>query len=126
MKSALILFGHGARDPEWAVPIRNLQRRVSAQRPDLTVEVAFLELSRPLLPETIEKLASGRCDRIAIVPVFLAQGGHLKQDVPEMLDELRKRFPGVGLELWPALGEAEPVLDAIAAWIVNAMPPRAP
>jgi sirohydrochlorin cobaltochelatase len=122
MKAALILFGHGARDPEWAVPIRKLQRRVSEQRPDLVVEVAFLELARPLLPEAIEKLASGQCSRIAIVPVFLAQGGHLRNDVPKMLGELRQRFPGISLELWPALGEAEPVLDAIGAWIVNTMP----
>lgn len=122
MKPALILFGHGARDPEWAVPIRKLQRRVSEQRPDLVVEVAFLELARPLLPEAIEKLASGRCNRIAIVPVFLAQGGHLRNDVPKMLGELRQRFPGISLELWPALGEAEPVLDAMGAWIVNTMP----
>jgi sirohydrochlorin cobaltochelatase len=122
MKAALILFGHGARDPQWAVPLRKLQRRVAEQRPDLMVEVAFLELDRPLLPETIEKLASGHCSRIAIVPVFLAQGGHLKHDVPRMLDELRARFPGISLELWPALGEAEPVLDAIGAWIVSTMP----
>jgi sirohydrochlorin cobaltochelatase len=122
MKSALILFGHGARDPEWAVPLRKLQRRVSEQRPDLVVEVAFLELAEPLLPAAIEKLASGQCSRIAIVPVFLAQGGHLKHDVPKMLGELRQRFPGISMELWPALGEAEPVLDAIGAWIVNTMP----
>lgn len=122
MKSALILFGHGARDPEWAVPIRKLQRRVAQQRPDLTVEVAFLELAEPLLPEAIEKLASSQYTRIAIVPVFLAQGGHLKNDVPRLLGELRERFPGITLELWPALGDADPVLDAIGAWIVNTMP----
>ena len=122
MKAALILFGHGARDPEWAVPIRKLQRRVAEQRPDLAVEVAFLELAEPLLPEAIEKLASGQYTRIAIVPVFLAQGGHLKKDVPRLLGELRQRFPGITLELWPALGDSDPVLDAIGAWIVNTMP----
>ena len=122
MKSALILFGHGARDPEWAVPIRRLQRKVAEQRPDLAVEVAFLDLVEPLLPEAIEKLVSEQYSRIAIVPVFLAQGGHLKNDVPKILDELRQRFPAVTLDLWPALGEADPVLEAIGAWIVNTMP----
>ena len=122
MKAELILFGHGARAPEWAVPIRKLQRKVAEQRPDLAVEVAFLELAEPLLPETIGKLASRQCSRSAIVPVFLAQGGHLKHDVPKMLGELRQRFPAISLELWPALGESEPVLDAIGAWIVNTMP----
>ena len=122
MKSALILFAHGARDPEWAVPVRKLQRRVAEQRPDLAVEVAFLELTAPLLPEAIENLVARHYRRIAIVPVFLAQGGHLKNDVPRLLDTLRERFPGVTLELWPALGDADPVLDAISAWIVNTAP----
>lgn len=118
-RSALILFGHGARDPEWAVPIGKLQRKVAEQRPDLAVEVAFLELAQPLLSEAIEKLASRQYRRIAIVPVFLAQGGHLKQDVPRLLETMKERFPAVTFDLWPALGDADPILDAISAWIVN-------
>jgi sirohydrochlorin cobaltochelatase len=122
MKSALILFAHGARDPEWAVPVRRLQAKVVALRPDLEVEIAFLELTAPLLPEAIESLAARRYRRIAIVPVFLAQGGHLKQDVPRLLETMKVRFPGVTFDLWPALGDADPILDAISAWIVNRAP----
>jgi sirohydrochlorin cobaltochelatase len=122
MKPALVLFAHGARDPEWAVPIRRLQAKVSAQRADLAVEVAFLELIDPLLPAAIERLVAEGHQRIAVVPVFLAQGGHLKQDVPRLLGEIRARFPGIAIDLWPALGDTEPVLDAISAWIVNTAP----
>jgi sirohydrochlorin cobaltochelatase len=122
MKSALILFGHGARDPEWAGPIRKLQRKVAGQRPDLAVEVAFLEITEPLLPEAIAKLASGQYTRIVIVPVFLGQGGHVKKDVPRLLGELQDQYPGITLELWPALGDVDPVLDAIGTWIVNTLP----
>ena len=57
-----------------------------------------------------------------LLAMELAQGGHLKNDVPRLLDTLRERFPGVTLELWPALGDADPVLDAISAWIVNTAP----
>ena len=117
--SALILFAHGARDPEWAVPVRKLQEKVSKQRPDLAVEVAFLEFTAPLLPEAIETLVSQHYHRISIVPVFLAQGGHLKNDLPRLLDAMGKRFAGVTFDLWPALGDADPVLDAISTWIVN-------
>ena len=121
-QQALILFAHGARDPEWAVPVRMLQAKVAAQRPDLAVEVAFLELAEPLLPAAIETLAARGCRQIAIVPVFLAQGGHLKRDVPRLLGEMAARFPAVSFDLWPALGDADPVLDAISAWIVNRAP----
>ena len=117
--SALILFAHGARDPAWAVPVRRLQGKVTALRPDLAVEVAFLELDAPLLPEAIENLVARHCREIAIVPVFLAQGGHLKKDVPRLIETMKERFPGVTFDLWPALGDADPILDAISAWIVN-------
>jgi sirohydrochlorin cobaltochelatase len=122
MKSALILFAHGARDPEWSAPVRKLREKVAVQRPDLAVEVAFLESTEPRLPEAIERLVACDVRRIGIVPVFLAQGGHLKKDVPRLLEDMKARFPTVALELWPPLGEAEPVLDAIGGWIVNRMP----
>jgi sirohydrochlorin cobaltochelatase len=122
MKSALILFAHGARDPEWAAPVHKLRDKVAKHRPDLAVAVAFLEFTAPSLPEAIEALVSQHCRRIAIVPIFLAQGGHLRNDVPRLLDAMGQRFAGVTFDLWPALGDVDPVLDAISGWIVNSAP----
>ena len=119
--SALVLFAHGARDPEWSVPFRNLQRRIAARCPAVTVELAFLELMPPLLSDVLEHLAKAGHVRITIAPVFMAQGGHLKQDLPRLIDEVHQRHPGVALDLLPAVGEAEPVLDAISDWLVNAV-----
>jgi sirohydrochlorin cobaltochelatase len=50
-KHALILFAHGARDPEWALPFEKIRALVSSQRPDLVVELAYLELMTPRLAE---------------------------------------------------------------------------
>jgi sirohydrochlorin cobaltochelatase len=86
------------------------------------VEVAFLEFTAPLLPEAIETLIARQCDRIVIAPLFLAQGGHLRNDLPRLLDAMGRRFPGVRFETLPALGDADPILDAISAWIVNNAP----
>jgi sirohydrochlorin cobaltochelatase len=119
--SALVLFAHGARDPEWSVPFRNLQRRIAARCPAVTVELAFLELMPPLLSDVLEHLATAGHVRITIAPVFMAQGGHLKQDLPRLIDEVHQRHPGVALDLLPPVGEAEPVLDAISDWLVNAV-----
>ena len=118
--SALVLFAHGARDPEWSAPLRNIERRVASRRPDLTVELAFLELMAPALEEVLERLAAAGHARITIAPLFMAQGGHLKQDLPRLLDQVRQHHPAVVLDLLPPVGEAEPVLDAIGAWLVNA------
>ena len=119
--SALVLFAHGARDPEWSAPFRNIQRRIAGRCPGLSVELAFLELMPPALGEVLERLAAAGHARITIAPLFMAQGGHLKQDLPKLLDEVRQRHPAVVLDLLPPVGEAEPVLEAIGDWLVNAV-----
>jgi len=119
-RAALVLFAHGARDPEWSIPFRNIQHRIAARCPALTVELAFLELMSPVLGEVLERLAATGHARITIAPLFMAQGGHLKQDLPRLLDELRRRHPAIVLDLLLPVGEAEPVLEAISDWLVNA------
>jgi sirohydrochlorin cobaltochelatase len=118
---ALVLFAHGARDPEWSVPFRNMQRKIAARCPAVTVELAFLELMPPALGDVLERLATAGHAHITIAPVFMAQGGHLKQDLPRLIDELRRRHPAVAFDLLPPVGKAEPVLDAISDWLVNAV-----
>ncbi len=119
--SALILFAHGARDPEWAAPFRKIQAAVAGRCPGLTVELAFLEFIPPALPDAVEKLAKGH-DLITIAPLFMAQGGHLKHDLPLILDDLRRRFPAITLTLLPAVGDVDIILDAISDWLVNSTP----
>lgn len=56
MKRALILFAHGARDPRWAEPFQRLQQILQKQLGDVRVDLAFLELMMPRLPELVQDL----------------------------------------------------------------------
>lgn len=117
-RTALILFAHGARDPEWAAPMRRVCAAVRAQAPDLRVEPAFLEFMIPDLRDCAEALLAEGFERIVVVPLFIAQGGHLRHDVPRLLDELRQRNPLARFELRPAIGEAESVVRAMASHVL--------
>lgn len=114
MSTALILFAHGARDPEWASPMRRVQAAIRQQLADVPVELAFLEFMAPTLPECIESLVRDGADKIVVVPMFIARGGHLKRDVPELLDGLRNTYPGIEFSLSGAIGEDESVVQAMA------------
>ncbi|MEN3112505.1 sirohydrochlorin chelatase [Uliginosibacterium paludis] len=114
MSEALILFAHGARDPSWAGPLERLRDRVAARAPASQVGVAFLEFMAPSLPEAIDAAVASGATRIEIVPVFLAQGGHVRRDVPVMLEAAAIRHPQADIRLQPVLGEAQAVLDAMA------------
>jgi sirohydrochlorin cobaltochelatase len=117
-KHGMILFGHGARDPRWAEPFERLATKLRAQRSD-PVSLAFLELMTPDLPTAIEKLGSDGCDVVTVVPVFFGQGGHIRRDLPALLDRCRAMFSSVEIKCAVAVGEDEAVLDAIAEYCVR-------
>ena len=110
----LILFAHGARDPEWRGPADALAQRLRSALPGVRVEVAFLEFMSPTLPEVLDAAAAAGALRIAIAPLFWAEGGHLKRELPELIDGFAARHPRVSVDRWPVLGDCAPVLDALA------------
>jgi sirohydrochlorin cobaltochelatase len=119
---ALVLFAHGARDPQWAEPFKRIQSAIRARRPGSVVELAFLEIMRPALADAIATLVTGGHRRITIAPLFMAQGGHLRHDLPRLLDAVRAQHAGVEFTLLPAVGDVETILNAIADWLVAELP----
>jgi len=114
---AIILFAHGARDPEWARPVEALLATITEHRPDSRACTAFLEFMSPTLETAIDNFVASGSRHITIVPVFLAQGGHLKREVPHMMERARTRHPDVTLQLTGAIGEQREVIDAMATAI---------
>jgi sirohydrochlorin cobaltochelatase len=121
-QAGLVLFAHGARDPEWAEPFRAIAARVAADRSDLSVRLAFLEFQGPALPEAIGELVTSGHRSIHVAPLFMAQGGHLKNDVPKLLAEIRNRHPGLAIDLLPAIGDVPELRGAIAGWLSGSVP----
>ena len=114
-----MLFAHGAREPAWATPFRRIQERLRGRSPDTIVELAFLELMPPSLPDVAAQLVARGIGHITVVPLFLAQGGHLKEDLPRLLADLRRAHPGLQIETSPAIGDSEALTDAIADWALR-------
>lgn len=114
MKTALILFAHGARDPEWANPMRCVQAAVRQRVTDVPVELAFLEFMKPTLPECAAQLVGEGANKVVILPMFIARGGHLKNEAPEILAMLRSTYPDVEFSMSGPIGENEIVIQAMA------------
>ena len=114
MTEAIVLFAHGARDPEWAGPVRRLAAKLEARAPAVRARPAFLEFMTPDLDQAVDALVADGASRILVVPVFLAQGGHLKRDVPQLVDAAARRHAACRVMLATAVGEDEGVLAAMA------------
>ncbi len=113
----IILFAHGARDPQWAEPFERIRDQVKRLRPEVQVVLAFLELMEPDLPGCVASLVQQGVRRMTLVPLFMAQGAHLKQDLPLLVKALQVDHPGVTLHVTPAIGESATLLMAIATWV---------
>lgn len=114
MKTALILFAHGARDPEWANPMRRVQSLLKSRMGDMPVELAFLEFMSPSLSPCVDQLIAGGAKKIVILPMFIARGGHLKRELPEMVSVLRSSHPEIEFVLSAPVGENDIVIQAMA------------
>lgn len=118
---ALILFAHGARSASWAAPFERLRDLTRARRPGVRVELAFLELMSPRLPEVVAALTADGIADITVVPVFLGQGGHVLRDLPLIVDELRAAHPQAAIKVVEAAGENAAVLQALSDYCLSAL-----
>jgi sirohydrochlorin cobaltochelatase len=114
MKAGLLLFAHGARDAQWAQPFEQVAATVRARQPALLVRLAFLEFMAPDIRTAATELALDGCTTIDVLPLFLGAGGHVRKDLPPLLDELRAEHANVAFTLHPAVGETPALIAAMA------------
>jgi len=125
----LILFAHGARDPRWAVPFEAVAAHVRAQRPGCLVRLAFLEFMTPDLAMAGAELAAAGCERVDVLPLFLGTGGHVRKDLPVLMDALGHAHSNTCFALHPAVGEMAAVTQAmadVAVTLLGAVTPLPP
>jgi sirohydrochlorin cobaltochelatase len=120
MSDACVLLAHGSRDPAWVAPFERIAARVRAIRPDgADVALAYLEHAQPDLAGALDGVVARGARRVRVVPLFLGVGGHVRKDVPALVEAARARHPGIEVVVTASLGEADAVLDAIGAWIAG-------
>jgi sirohydrochlorin cobaltochelatase len=119
VRRAIILFAHGARDPQWSRPFQQLVAELGELLPGERIVLAFLELMHPSLPECAASLHGEGVRGLRVVPVFLGSGGHLKDDLPKLVAEIHRRFADLQITVEPPIGEQPAVIVAIARAIAR-------
>ena len=111
---SLILFAHGARDPNWALPFKAIAREITTGSESLDVRLAFLEFMDPDLPTAAAEAVALGAREVDVVPLFLGAGGHVRKDLPGLMEALGRQHPLTSFTLHPAIGELPTVVSAMA------------
>jgi sirohydrochlorin cobaltochelatase len=113
MTPAILIAGHGSRDPDGVAEFLDLARHFRNYRPEVPVEIAFLEFARPTIQEGIDRLVNEGAETIVVLPGVLLAAGHAKNDMASEVRRARERYPHITIHMGRAL-DVEPRLLQLA------------
>ena len=114
LKKGIVLFAHGSRDALWKQPIEAVAQRIRERHPEQEVVCAYLELTTPDLKDACAHLLTAHCTELSVLPMFLGQGRHAREDLPLLIADLRAAYPHIPIHLQAAVGEDPRVLNLLA------------
>jgi sirohydrochlorin cobaltochelatase len=82
--------------------------------PGTEVMCAYLELTEPDLPLTVQIMWQRGVSKISVLPMFLGIGKHAREDLPLLMTEIEKAYPQLQFELRKAIGEEPSMTQAMA------------
>ncbi|WP_421852018.1 sirohydrochlorin chelatase [Marinomonas sp.] len=112
----IILLAHGSPDPLWKQPFESLYHQVSETYGEGNVSLAYMELTSPSL-EDVVAILDAEVRHVAVLPLFLAVGRHLRQDVPAQIESLQRE--DLRIELLPPIGDDALVKQAMQTVVAN-------
>lgn len=118
---ALLIVGHGSRDPRGAQEFHELVSLVRDHAP-MPVEGGFIELSRPPISECVNNLRERGAREVSAVPLMLLAAGHAKDDVPATLVREKMTHPDLDFHYGRALGIRPELLELMDERISAVVP----
>ncbi len=112
MNSSIILLAHGSRREVANDVLPQLASMIKEEKSFGKVDSAFLQFSAPSLETALEEHIKEGIKNITVVPVFLFNGIHLKEDIPGILEKEKERHPEVSFYMAEPLG-ADPRIGEI-------------
>jgi sirohydrochlorin cobaltochelatase len=116
-KIGVMVCGHGSRDDEAIGEFAAVAAGIAGRLPQYPVASGFLEFARPIIRDGLDELRDKGVERILAVPGMLFAAGHVKNDIPSVLNDYMARHPQIRIEYGRDLDIDARLLRAAAARI---------
>ncbi|MHC4322140.1 MAG: sirohydrochlorin chelatase [Planctomycetota bacterium] len=95
IKTGVIVLAHGSKVRTGNEGLFKIVEMLRTMGKWDMVEAGFLQLAKPGLTEVVEDLTGRGAKRVVIMPLLLFSGNHVLKDIPEEIDNERKKYPEV-------------------------------
>ena len=96
-KLGVMVCGHGSRDADAVREFQAVARGIAERLAQYEVESGFLEFATPIIREGLDALVARGVTDILAIPGMLFAAGHVKNDVPSVLNAYAANHPGVSI-----------------------------
>lgn len=97
--AAVMLCGHGSRDPEAIEEFERAARRLRPRLSAYDFAAGYLEFARPTIRDGLAALAARGARRIYAAPAMLFAARHVKNDLPSEMSRFAAANPGIEMRL---------------------------
>ncbi|MFD1773117.1 sirohydrochlorin chelatase [Paenibacillus rhizophilus] len=112
---AILLVGHGSRDPEGNEELLQFADTVRQAAPQYKIETCFLEFVQPDIARGIARCVEQGAARVIVIPIMLFAAGHAKIHIPFEIDRAKKLYPAVEFVYGRPIGVHQKVMDILTS-----------
>ena len=117
---AILLVGHGSRDPEGNVELLRFADMVRSKAPQFLIETCFLEFAKPNIDQGIANCVAQGATRVVLVPIILFAAGHAKLHIPDAIDHAKRKYPNVQFVYGRPIGVHQKVINILKSRLAEA------
>jgi sirohydrochlorin ferrochelatase len=118
--TAALLIAHGSRRQNANDDLVCLAQRVRDRGLYEFVEISYLELAEPTIPQGIRQCVELGAQRVLMLPFFLSAGEHVAGDLERFRREAAAEYPQVTFKLCAPLGTHPLVVEVVLARLAEA------
>lgn len=112
---ALLIVAHGSRRKQSNDEVIEMAQKIKKHNDNSfpIVHAGFLEITEPLIPESIEKCINEGATSVTVLPYFLNSGRHVVEDIPEIVNDTKKSYPNVPIVVTPHIGNSPVMINLL-------------
>ena len=98
-ETAVLICGHGSRDPEAISEFELVAAALRPRLPDFDFATGYLEFARPTIRDGLAELTAAGARQILAIPGMLFAASHVKNDLPREMNSFMADNPGIDVSL---------------------------
>lgn len=92
--NGVLILAHGSRVKSTKDTINTVVDMVKNEIKEIPIEIAYMELCEETIEKGIEALVKKGVSDIKVVPYFLFEGIHIREDIPNEIAKILQNYDG--------------------------------